>query len=127
MNDQDYFNYCITLFTAFSAELTTRTMDLGHTDSLRELAHSFQELTDNHAALREQGPGLVERLFTTYPDFAPLFPRDLLWFLGGECLHFMPDEEIAVFQQLDDLRLDSLEQEQAFDYQETRAKLLKLQ
>ena len=50
-------------------------------------------------------PALVARLFTTYPDFAPTFPRELLWFFGGDCLHYMPDEEIATFQQLEELRL----------------------
>jgi hypothetical protein len=34
----------------------------------------------------------------------PLFPRDVLYLLGGECLHYMPDEEISAYQELDELR-----------------------
>jgi hypothetical protein len=33
-----------------------------------------------------------------------MVPRDLLWFFGGDCLHYMPDEEIGLFQELDERR-----------------------
>ena len=73
------------------------------------------------------GPQLVSRLFTTYPDFAPTFPRDLLWFLAGECLHYMPDEEIAIYQQLDELRAEAAAQGKTLDLRQARASLQQLQ
>ncbi len=70
---------------------------------------------------------LVNRLFTTYPDFAPTLPRELLWFFGGDCLHFMPDEEIALYQQLDELRHEAAARGEIMDLRAARAKLLQLQ
>jgi hypothetical protein len=70
---------------------------------------------------------LVARLFDTYPDFAPTFPRQLLWFLGGDCLHYMADEEILQYQQLEDLRVKAASSGKAFNFNDARAKLLNLQ
>ena len=69
----------------------------------------------------------MERLFTTYPDFAPTFPRDLLWFFGGECLHFMPDSELELYQKLDSQRHEAAARGEQLDLATARAKLLKLQ
>jgi len=43
-------------------------------------------------------------------------PRDLLWFFGGDCLHFMPDDEIAVFQQLEERRYEAEQNDKPFDW-----------
>lgn len=37
-----------------------------------------------------------------FPDLWPLVDRRLLWFFGGDCLHFLTDEEIAAFQAGDE-------------------------
>jgi len=111
----------------FSSDFTKRTSQLGEEDSLRQLAAAFTELSASPGQIYEDGPNLVSRLFTTYPDFAPSFPRDLLWFLGGECLHFMPDEEIQQHQQLDEMRLEAASRGAQLDFTQARAKLLKLQ
>lgn len=47
---------------------------------------------------RYLGQELITQIFHRYPQIAHLIPRDLLWFFGGDCLHFMPDEEIALYQ-----------------------------
>lgn len=62
------------------------------------------------------------RVVGSYPHLMPLLYRDLLWFFGGDCLHYMPDEEIAVFQHLDEQREDAKQQQVAFSYKEARAK-----
>ena len=127
MDDTRYLQHCTALLENFSADLSQRTQSLGQEDSLRLLAERFKTLSGHHDALYEEAPALVERLFVTYPDFAPLFPRDLLWFLGGSCLHFLTDDEIRIYQELDTMRSDAAQQGATLDLIEARAKLLKLQ
>lgn len=127
MNDEQYLAHCQERLGEFADDLAQRTAHLPEADPLRLLAASFQELLGDVRTLYEDGPGLVTRLFTTYPDFAPSFPRDLLWFFGGDCLHYMPDDEIAVFQQLDDLRAEHAERGEVLDLRAARVTLQQLQ
>lgn len=119
--------HCREQFSTFSANLTTRTQALETSDSLRELAVAFEKVSNGQADLYDKAPALIARLFETYPDFAPTFPRELLWFLGGECLHFMPDEEISAFQHLDELRIEAQYSGKVLDFQAAHAKLMKSQ
>ena len=127
MDDQQYTVHCRQVLADYAASLAQRTGQLAEGDHLRELAHGFVTLASDAGDLFGDGPALVMRLLTHYPDFAPDFPRELLWFLGGECLHFMPDEEIAVYQQLDELRAAAATRGEVIDFAEARAKLLKNQ
>ena len=127
MNDKQYMQHCHTQFDHFAREMVQRTQGLEETDALRELSLAFQALSEGKTGLYREGQTLVCRLFTTYPDFSPTFPRELLWFLGGDCLHFMPDEEIAVYQQLEDQRAETAARGEIIDFAAARAKLLKLQ
>lgn len=79
----------------------------------------FGELVDEFAQRHDErydGQELFGQIFQRYPQLAPQIPRDLLWFFGGECLHFMPDEEIEQFQQLEERRHQALEQGDQFDW-----------
>jgi hypothetical protein len=128
MNDEQYLSHCRDLLVEFSKTLSLRTEGLEQDDGLRVLAQEFQRLVQGPAAdVYSRGGALVDRLFTTHPDFAPTFPRELLWFFGGDCLHFMPDDEITVYQQLDDQRGQAARRGEIFDLRSARAKLLKLQ
>ncbi len=127
MNDSQYSSHCQEQLTQFAASMTKRLEHLPEGDSLRELADRFSALGKDESDLYTDGPTLVSRLFTTYPDFAPTFPRDLLWFLGGECLHYMPDSEIEAYQQLDDMRYEAAEKGETLNLREARASLLNLQ
>ena len=62
------------------------------------------------------GQDIMSRVFQRYPQIAHLVPRDLLWFFGGDCLHFMPDEEIEKYQELEDRRYAALENGEDFDW-----------
>ena len=55
-----------------------------------------------------------------------ILPRDLLWFFGGDCLHYMPDEEISLFQQLDEQRQAAQETQTPFSYEQARLAILGL-
>ena len=127
MNDTQYLDHCQALFTGFSHTLLARTTQLPADHPLRELAGSFESLTASTGDLYTLGPELVARLFDTYPEFAPTFPRQLLWFFGGDCLHYMADDEIAQCQQLEELRIAAADRGEIFNWQESRAKLLNLQ
>ena len=127
MNDEQYLAACLEQLGRFAKELETRTEHLPADDSLRQLAASFSRLADGELELYGDGPALVSRLFTTYPDFAPTFPRDLLWFFGGDCLHFMPDSEIATYQELDELRHEAAARGEILDLRAARASLQQLQ
>ncbi|WP_075185675.1 PA2817 family protein [Teredinibacter haidensis] len=55
----------------------------------------------------EQGYPLGQWVITTivsrYPHITPQVSRDLFWFFGGDCLHYLTDEEIKKFQRLDEV------------------------
>jgi hypothetical protein len=127
MNDSQYREHCQGLWIEFSRDLVIRTVQLSAEHPLRELAEGFAALATSSNEFYSVGPELVARLFDTYPEFAPTFPRQLLWFFGGDCLHYMADDEIAQFQQLEELRLAAAARGELFDWQDTRAKLLNLQ
>ena len=74
----------------------------------------------------DDGQSLMSRFIRAYPELTPLLPRDLLWFFGGDCLHFMPDEELQLFQQLDEARYAAESQGDNFEYSRERALALKL-
>lgn len=127
MDDTQYAAHCREQLQEFARTLQQRTQHLPENDSLRELAASFVALCEDPVDVYADGPALVSRLFTTYPDFAPTFPRELLWFFAGECLHYMPDEEIELFQRLDERRVAAAARGEVLDLREARASLRKLQ
>lgn len=127
MDDEQYAKYCHQQLRDFADTMVKRTEHLPQDDALRELAAAFAGLAEGGRDIYVDGPGLVSRLFTTYPDFAPTFPRDLLWFMAGECLHYMPDEEIAIYQQLDEMRAEAAAAGKTLDLRQARASLKQLQ
>lgn len=88
----------------------------------RDFLVTLQELpTRGGAELLIQGQVLFCRIVAAYPHLMAILPRDLLWFFGGDCLHYMPDEEIASFQRLDELREDAKVSGEPFSYEKARA------
>lgn len=126
--DQEYYTYHLELLAAFSAQiqqLPPFNTEFSSEDDL-EFLTALAQLQKQPQGINflEQGQLAMCRVVGTYPHLMPLLYRDLLWFFGGDCLHFMPDEEIAIFQQLDEQREAAKQQETTFDYKEARAKLL---
>lgn len=70
---------------------------------LEQVINSLQEQSDSAYAL---GQDWMVQMFTHLPQFNPAIERELLWFFGGECLHFLSDEEIEQFQQEDERNAD---------------------
>lgn len=126
--DKEYYIYHLDLLNAFIAQIKQQPPfiyeDMSADDA--EFLAALDELAQNSQAVSwlDNGQTLMCRIVGSYPHLMPLLYRDLLWFFGGDCLHYMPDEEINIFQQLDELRETAKSENQSFNYKETRAKLL---
>lgn len=124
--DQEYYTYHLELLAAFSAQIQPLPPFNAEQQSEddQEFLAALAELQQQPQGINflEQGQVLMCRVVGSYPHLMPLLYRDLLWFFGGDCLHFMPDEEIAVFQRLDEQREEAKQQQVPFSYKEARAK-----
>jgi len=107
------------------AHLRTILVALGDAEQVPEESHAlFLERYDELLAqllthpLDSQylGQDLLCQIIQRYPQIAHLVPRDLLWFFGGDCLHYMPDEELDLYQQLEERRYEAQQQGQPFDW-----------
>lgn len=114
MNTRNHF-----ILHAFN-ELKTRMLDHSPFDqeALNEEDQDFLDAFDLVLISVEQqkvdygfqGQDILTRLIRCYPNLVPLIRRELLWFIGGECLHYLGDEEVDLFQELED-RLYTFETE----------------
>ncbi|WP_116365033.1 PA2817 family protein [Parahaliea mediterranea] len=124
MNDEQYLQHSLEAWRQFADTFVKRCASLPEGDPLAELAAACQRAGATSDALYQAGPELVARLFTGFPEFAPTVPRELLWFLGGECLHYLTDEEIAAYQEIDEARTAAASRGEVIDLAAARAKLL---
>ena len=85
-------------------------------DKLEGLIHDADEGEIDYAL----GQDVICRIPAAYPELMPTLPRDLLWFFGGDCLHYMPDEEIEEFQKLDEARFEAQASDADFNYEAMR-------
>ncbi|MEN0107570.1 MAG: PA2817 family protein [Pseudomonas sp.] len=111
---------------ALLAHLRSILVALGEAEQVPEESHAlFLERFDELLVLLPQEPeqsqylgqDLMCQVIHRYPQIAHLVPRDLLWFFGGDCLHFMPDEEITLFQTLDERRYEAEQNDEPFDWE----------
>ncbi|MEK1939217.1 MAG: PA2817 family protein [Pseudomonas sp.] len=117
-----YLDHHLTLLTHLRSILVA----LGEAEQVPEESHYlFLERFDELLTLLPQEPeqslylgqDLMCQVIHRYPQIAHLVPRDLLWFFGGDCLHFMPDEEITLFQALDERRFEAEQNDEPFDWE----------
>lgn len=109
---------------ALLAHLRGILLAMGETGQVSDESHAlflerFDELVVNLRDIPEErhlGQDLICQVFHRYPQIAHLVPRDLLWFFGGDCLHFMPDEEIEIFQRLEERRYEAESSGEPFDW-----------
>lgn len=123
--DIDYLAFHLKLLNAFIAQTEQQVpfclteCESEHMEFLTKL----KELTQiGNTELLIQGQALFCRIVAAYPHLMPIVPRDLLWFFGGDCLHYMPDHEIDVFQRLDEARAAAQHNQDSFIYEKERAK-----
>lgn len=111
-------------------QLTDQTLEQSHrTQEDQVLVEQLEQLSkattidENFIAVGQQA---ICRIVAAYPHIAPQTPRDLFWLFGGDCLHYMPDEEIAKYQHLDEQRFEAEDNNTDFDYESERARVLGL-
>ena len=97
-----------------------RVLDVSHALFLERYDELLAELPRDPVSSQYLGQDLISQVFHLYPQIAHLVPRDLLWFFGGDCLHFMPDEEIALYQALDERRFEAEENDEPFDWNQEK-------
>lgn len=128
--EQHFLQYHLNLLNAFidQAQLVPPFNQEDCRDEDREFLHTLRALLTDSADpdFLPRGQTLMCQIVAQYPQLMPLLYRDLLWFFGGDCLHFMPDEEIAAFQRLDELRYEAASTDKAFSYEEARAHIMGL-
>lgn len=50
----------------------------------------------------QEGQALLSQIVASFPLITPQMHRDLLWFFGGDCLHYLSDEELDKYQLLEE-------------------------
>lgn len=126
--EQNFLLFHLRLLDAFNEQIQ-RHLPFNQPDCAeedREFLQSLVALSKSSASpdFLAHGQELLCRIISHYPHLTPLLYRDLLWFFGGDCLHFMPESEIAKFQALDELRYTDEAAAKDFSYENARAKIL---
>jgi hypothetical protein len=83
---------------------------------------SLSESTAINDQTQALGQSILTRIIANYPHITPAINRDLFWFYGGDCLHFMGDDEIVLYQQIDEL----LHEQPGLDYQQAKTRAFQL-
>ncbi|VUD68960.1 hypothetical protein TDB9533_04321 [Thalassocella blandensis] len=78
----------------------------GDDAELQELMLEKVQILENpdssHQDLAEAGQWLISTIISAFPHITPYVSRNLYWYFGGDCMHFLGDEEIARFQAIDE-------------------------
>lgn len=102
---------------------------VGEADQVPEESHAlflerFDELLAslpiNPIESQYLGQDILTQVITRYPQIAHLIPRDLLWFFAGDCLHYLSDEEIDLYQALEERRYEAEQNEEPFDWNQEK-------
>ena len=127
--DKAYFEFHQGLLNAFIEQVKEQPpFNLEHPD-IEDSEFLSQLIALEHIGGSEhliQGQALICKIVAAYPHLMPILPRDLLWFFGGDCLHYMPDDEIAIFQSIDEKREEAKKSSTEFSYIDTRKSALRL-
>jgi hypothetical protein len=73
-------------------------VDIAFIEELEELSRTVSPSDE----FQYSGQHIISRIVGHYPHITPEVNRDLFWFFGGECLHYMGDDEITLYQQLEE-------------------------
>lgn len=71
-------------------------------DFLEKWDNLIKDIKENTHDYTFNAQEILSRFIRCYANLVPLIKRELLWFTGGECLHFLGDEEITLYQQLEE-------------------------
>ena len=103
---KDSFSFHRQMLAEFAEKLPKALEEVVKEEQQKELITNLQqaceELDNNQADGWHLGQNWLFSFIGNHPQLTPIVPRDLLWFFGGDCLHFLTDEEIDRFQQIED-------------------------
>ena len=85
-------------------------------DILQQFRDVIDQLTEHRDSAYDAGQDLLSKIGTHQPQLMPAVDRPLLWFFGGECMHFLSDEEITRFQHLDEMAAEAEAEGKEYDY-----------
>ena len=85
-------------------------------DILQQFRDVIDQLTEHRDSAYDAGQDLFSKIGTHRPQLMPAVDRALLWFFGGECMHFLSDEEITRFQHLDEMAAEAEAEGKEYDY-----------
>jgi hypothetical protein len=68
-----------------------------------------------------EGQDLITLLISHYPQLTPAIHRDLMWFFGGDCLHFLSEEELGHYQELEERYYQLARETGDAEYRDLRA------
>lgn len=66
------------------------------------------------------GQDIMCQVIERYPQIAHLVPRDLLWYFGGACFNFLSDEELDMYEALEERRHEAEENGKPFDWNQEK-------
>ena len=87
-------------FRAVQSTLEKGLQATGSEDAIIAMQHRFDniyeaiESGEDYVYLAQE---TIATFFTMHPNLTHVIPRELLWRLGGSCLHFLSDDEIEEF------------------------------
>ncbi|MDX9686686.1 PA2817 family protein [Halopseudomonas formosensis] len=125
-----YHRYHLALLTSLFDTLRAQTVLMAQVpeESNELFLERFEELITQLEAGDQDalysGQEIICQVISRYPQVAHLIPRDLLWYFGGDCLHFMPDEEIAQYQLLDEHMAEATARGEEFNWEQARQLLM---
>ena len=85
-------------------------------DILQQFRDVIDQLTEHRDSAYDAGQDLFSKIGTHQPQLMPAVDRALLWFFGGECMHFLSVEEITRFQHLDEMAAEAEAEGKEYDY-----------
>lgn len=83
---------------------------------LQHFRELIDQLTEHKDSAYDTGQDLLNKIGTHNPQLMPAIDRALFWFFGGNCMHFITDEEITRFQHLDEMAAEAEAEGREYDY-----------
>ena len=102
---------------------------VGEAEQIPEESHALflERFDDMRAALpvhpiesQYLGQDIMCQVIERYPQIAHLVPRDLLWFFGGACFNFLSDEELDMYEALEERRFEAEQNGEPFDWNQEK-------
>ena len=119
------------LFTALYKECSSQPpfCDSQLNESEQNFINNLEQLANHQLddeTFYEKGQQLIESIIANYPAITPILNRDILWLLGGNCMHYLGDDEINDFQRIDELIYEAKNSGQKLSFAEAKTQVLKL-